>query len=83
MPATTKLPTWAVITLVTFAALFTLRYLAAIDAGVSHVAAIRTYTFWALVIMPVAYVADVVIRTVLSYRVVQLAVARVQNRRGR
>gem|GEM_PF-6583484 len=62
-----------------FVALFVLRYLQAIDSGVDHVTAVRTYVFWAAVVAPVAYLADILGRTIANYRLVRLAVARVQT----
>ena len=40
----------------------------------------RNYLFWALVCVPVAVLADMLIRTLLSYRIVRLTVARVRRR---
>jgi len=66
-------------TLAILISLFAFRYLAAIDAGISHTTALRTYAFWAVVTAPTAYVADVLIRTILNYRIVRLTLARVQS----
>lgn len=78
-----KSPLWASVVVGAFAVAFAFRYLAAVDSGVSHVVAIRTYTFWALVALPVACLVDMVMRSVLEYRFVQLALARIQRRRHR
>ncbi len=79
----TPLPSWFKLTLVVFVLVFALRYVAAIDTGVSHGVAIRTYVFWALVCAPVAYLADMVLQSVMRYRIVQTAVARVKGSQNR
>ena len=58
-----------------------MRITAAVDADLTGTAVLRTYIFWAAVCMPVAHLGDIVLRTVLEYRVVRLAVARVRTRR--
>jgi|GEM_PF-5126970 len=74
---------WASILLGGLAVAFMFRYIAVLQSGVSHSVAIRTYVFWALVIAPVAYLTDMVGRSVAEYHVVQVAVARVKDRRRR
>lgn len=78
-----KSPRWTSIVFGVLAVALTVRYLAIIEAGVTHTVAIRTWVFWALMSAPVAYLADMVVRSVLEYRVVRLAVDRVQQRRQR
>lgn len=80
MSRLSQLPLWFTVAIVALSTVVSLRYLAALDAGVGHTVAIRTYVFWALVCVPVAYLADLVLRTAMDYRVVRLAVARVMVR---
>ncbi len=72
-----QLPLWFSLAIVALSTLISLRYLAALQAGADQTTAIRTYLFWALVCMPVAYLADLVVRAASEYRLVRLAVARV------
>ena len=74
-------PRWIITALAVVAILVVTRYLMAVESGVSPAVALRTYAFWALVVTPTAYLGDVLLRTILNYRVVQLTLARVQSRR--
>ncbi len=81
-----QLPRWCTLAIVVLATVICLRYAVALrsgalQSGVGHVVAIRTYLFWALVCAPVAYLADILGRTALQYRLVRVAVARVKSRR--
>ena len=72
---------WIAATIAAVATILIVRYVAALQSGVGHTVAIRTYLFWALVCAPVAHLTDIVIRSASQYRVVRLTVARVKNRR--
>ena len=61
--------------------LLAVRVGAGLQSDVGVAVALRTYIFWALVCAPVAYLADVVARTIINYRIVRLTVARVRSRR--
>jgi len=61
--------------------LLAVRLITAVNSDLGIGVALRTYVFWALVCAPVAYLADILVRTVLEYRIVRVMVARVRSRR--
>lgn len=75
------IPTWLSTLLTALTVLLVVRLTMAVNADVSIGVALRTYVFWGLVCAPVAYLADLLVRTVLEYRVVRVVVARVRWRR--
>jgi hypothetical protein len=75
------IPTWLSALLMAVTLLLTVRLITAVNTDLDIGVALRTYVFWALVCAPVAYLADVVVRTVVEYRVVRVVVARVRSRR--
>lgn len=81
MSRSNPLPAWLTTLVVVAVLLVAVRMLAGLQSDVGVVIALRTYLFWALVCMPVAYVADVLVRTIMEYRIVRLALARVKSRR--
>lgn len=76
-----QIPTWLTTLLIAVTLLLAVRITSAIDADLAGDAVLRTYAFWAAVCIPVAYLGDIVVRTVLEYRIVRMAVARVRSRR--
>lgn len=81
MPPLHPIPPWLSTLLMAVTLLLAVRLTMAVNADIGIDIALRTYIFWALVCAPVAYLADVVVRTVLEYRVVRVAVARMRSRR--
>ena len=75
------LPPWLTTLVVAVVMLLVIRLLGALQSDEGATVALRTYVFWALVCAPVAYLADVLGRTIMEYRIVRLAVARVRSRR--
>jgi hypothetical protein len=75
------IPTWVSTLLMALTLLLAVRLTMAVNADVGIGVALRTYVFWALVCAPVAYLTDVLVRTVLEYRVVRVVVARVRSLR--
>jgi len=61
-------------------ALIGFRYLVALDNGATPLLIVRTYAYWALMLAPVAYLADVLLRTIANYRLVRVAVDRTRQR---
>jgi len=76
-----QLPPWIISFMIVVTPLLAFRISASVDAGLPGAVALRTYLFWAMVCAPIAYLADLLGRTVLEYRVVRLVVARVRSRR--
>lgn len=76
-----QIPTWITMLLMAVALVLAVRITAAVNADVAGDVVLRTYVFWAAVCIPVAYLGDMVVRSVREYRIVRLAVARVRSRR--
>lgn len=56
------------------------RYVAALESGMDHTAVVMNFSFWALVCIPVALLADQLLRTIADYRLVRMARAKVRRR---
>ena len=76
-------PTWFKLTAVALVVMVTLRYMAALDSGVSPGVAMRTYVFWALVCGPGAWLAEMVLQSVMNHGGVQSVATRIKAPRDR
>lgn len=73
---------WITLAATTLAIALSVRIITVMQSGaVEPLIAMRTYLFWALVCVPVALLADLLIRTIWNYQISQLARERIQARR--
>ncbi len=75
------LPQWLSTLLIAVVVVLAVRITMAVNAGLDGATVLRTYVFWAAVCASVAYLADMVVRSVLDYRLVRVVVNRVRSRR--
>jgi uncharacterized membrane protein YjfL (UPF0719 family) len=83
-PQASALSTATSVAAIALAAALLARIVVVLQSGaVEPLVAMRTYVFWAVVCVPVALLADLLLRTIWEYEISQLARQRINARRRR